>query len=89
MRRRDISFEVGGFVMARIRAERLSKYSHKRLHAQAMDPYQITRKLGSDTYVLDLPDNLGISHIFNVEDLTLHRGTFEPPSLTFGASTST
>ena len=83
MRRRDISFEVGDFVMARIRAERLSKYSHKRLHAQAMEPYQITRKLGSDT------DNLGISHIFNVEDLTLHRGTFEPPSLTFGASTST
>ena len=36
--------------------------------------------------MLDLPDNLGISHIFNVEDLTLHRATFEPPKLLFGAS---
>jgi len=45
--------------------------------------------LGSKTYVLDLPDNLGIGTIFNVEDLTLHEGTFEPPSLPFGAAAST
>jgi len=33
VRRRDISFEVGDFVMARIRPERLRKHSHKKLHA--------------------------------------------------------
>jgi len=35
--------------------------------------------------VLDSPRNLDINPIFNEEDLTLHRGTFEPPSLPFGA----
>ena len=40
-------------------------------------------------YVLDLPDNLGISPIFSVKHLTLHRGTFEPPSLPFSAAVGT
>jgi len=33
VRRKNISFEVGDFVMARIRPERLPKHSHKKLHA--------------------------------------------------------
>jgi len=72
VRPRDISSEVGDFVMACIRPERLPKHSHKKLHAQAMSPHQIIRKLECNAYVLDLSDNLGISSIFNVEDLTLH-----------------
>ena len=53
------------------------------------DPYQIVRQLGSNAYVLDLLDSLGISPIFNVEDLILHQGTFEPPCLPFGVSVGT
>ena len=88
MHRREISFEVGDFVMAW--PEHLPKHSRKKLHARAMGPYQIIKKLGSNAYVLDLPDNLGISPTFNVDDLTLHRRTFEPRSLPFfGASAST
>ena len=37
-----------------------------------MGSYQIIRQLGSNAYVLDLPHSLGISHISNIEDLTLH-----------------
>ena len=54
-----------------------------------MDPYPPIRKSGSNAYVLDLLDNLGISHISNVEDLTIHRGTFEPPCLPLSASAGT
>jgi len=80
---------MGDFVMARIQPERLPKHSHQRLHARAMGSYQIVRKLGSNAYVLELPDNLGISPIFNVEHLTLHRGIFEPPNLPFSAAAGT
>ena len=89
MHRRAANFELGDFVMARIRPERLPRIALKKLHARAMGPYQILRKLGSNAYVLDLPDSLGICPIFNVEDLTLHRGTFEPPCLPFGVSIGT
>jgi len=44
----DISFEVGDFVMARIQPKQLPKHSHKNLHARAMSPYQIIKKLGSN-----------------------------------------
>jgi len=54
-----------------------------------MGPFQIIKKWGSNAYVLDLPNDLSISPIFNVEDVTLHRGNFEPPSLPFGASAGT
>jgi len=51
-----------------------------------MGPYQVLRKLGFNAYVLDLPESSGISPIFNMEDLTLYRGTFDPPCLPFGVS---
>ena len=82
--RKDTFFEVGDFVIDHVRPERLPKNSYKKLHARAMGPYQIFRKLRFNAYELDLPDKLGISLIFNVEDLTLHQGTLEPPSLPFG-----
>ena len=89
MRRRAANFEVGNFVMVQLRPERLPKNSLKKLHVRAMGPYQILRKLGSNTYILDLPDSIGISPIFNVDDLTLHQGTFEPSCLSFGVSIRT
>lgn len=72
---------------AYVRLDHLHKHFHKKLHAWAMSPYQIIRMLGSNAYVLDLP--FGISPIFNVDDLTLHRGTFESPCLPLGASAGT
>jgi len=45
--------------------------------------------MGSNSNVLDLLDNLGISPIFNVEDLILHQGTFEHPSLPLSACVGT
>ena len=89
MYRKAANFEVGDFVVAQIRPERLPINSLKKLHTHAIGPYQIIRRLGSNAYVLNLLDSLGISPIFNVEDLTLYRCTFEPPCLPFGISTGT
>ena len=46
-----------------------------------MGPYSIIRKLGSNAYLLDLPNDMDISPIFNVEDLLPYRSTFEPCTL--------
>ena len=53
-----------------------------------MGPYSIIRKLGSHTYLLDLPNDMDISHVFNVEGLLPYRGTFEPSILPSSVSAS-
>jgi len=87
--RRALNFKVGDFVLARIRPERLPNNFLKKLHARAIGPYKIIQQLGSNAYVLDLLGSLGVSHIFNVEDLNLHQGTFGPLCLPFGVFAGT
>ena len=53
----------------------------KKLYARAMGPYSIIRKLGSNAYLLDLPNDMDINPVFNVEDLLPYQGTFEPSTL--------
>ena len=84
--RRSKEFNVGDYVMVRIHPERIPKTFSKKLYARAMGPYSIIRKLGSNAYLLDLPNDMDISHVFNVEDLLPYRGTFEPS--TFPSSVS-
>ena len=81
MHRRSKEFNVGDYVMVCIRPERIPKTFSKNLYARAMDPYYIIRKLGSNAYLLDLPNDMDISPVFNIEDLLPYRGTFEPSTL--------
>ena len=74
-------FNVGEYVMVRIRPERIPKSFSKKLYARAMGPYSIIRKLRSNAYLLDLPNDMDVSPVFNVEDLLPYRGTFEPSTL--------
>ena len=46
-----------------------------------MGPYSIIHKLRSNAYLLDLPNDMNISPIFNVEDLLPYQDTFEPSTL--------
>ena len=46
-----------------------------------MSPYSIIRKLGYNAYLLNLPNDMDINHVFNIEDLLPYRGTFEPSTL--------
>ena len=59
-------FNVGEYVMVRIRLERIPKTFSKKLYARARGPYSIIRKLGSNAYFLNLPNDMDISPIFNV-----------------------
>ena len=80
--RRSKEFNVGDYVMVRIRPERIQKmFSKKKLYARVMGPYSIIRKMGSNAYLLDLRNDMDISHVFNIEDLLPYRGTFEPSTL--------
>ena len=47
-------------------------------------PYSIICKLRSNTYLLDLPNDMDISLVFIVDDLLSYRGTFEPSSVFTG-----
>ena len=83
MYRRFKEYNVGEYVMVRIRLKRISKTFSKKLYVRAMGPYSIIRKLGSNAYLLDLPNDMDISHIFNVKDLLPYRDTFKPSTLPF------
>ena len=74
-------FNVGEYVMVRIHPERILKTFEKKLYARVMSPYSIIRKLGSNAYLLDFPNDMDISHVFNEKDLLPYRGTFEPSTL--------
>ena len=79
-------FNVGEYVMVRIRPKRIPKTFSKKLFARAMGLYSIIRKLRSNAYLLDLPNDKDISPVFNVEDLLPYQGTFEPSTLSFSVS---
>ena len=79
--RRSKEYNIDEYVMVCIHPERIPKTFSKKLFARAMCPYSIICKLGSNAYLLDLPNDMDISHVFNVEDLLPYRGTFEPSTL--------
>ena len=84
--RRSKEFNVGDYVIVRIRPERIPKMFSKKLYARAMGPYSIIHKMRSNAYLLDLPNDMDISPVFNVKDLLPYRGTFEPSTLPYSVS---
>ncbi|GFY96391.1 hypothetical protein Acr_11g0006970 [Actinidia rufa] len=54
--------------------ERYPKDAYKKLHSKDAGPCKILKKISSNAHVLDLLDNVEISHVFNVEDVTLYPG---------------
>ena len=86
MHRESKEFNVGEYVLVRIRPERIQKMFSKKLYARSIGPYSIIRKLGSNAYLIDLLNDTDISYIFNVDDLLPYRDTFESSTLSYSVS---
>jgi len=75
IRKRLKTFNVGDYVMVKIRPEWLLSGTVKKLYVCSPDPFQILKKLNDNAYAIDLPQDFGISFIFKIEDLVYYKGT--------------
>ena len=73
--RRFKKFNVGDYVMVRMRPECFPQGTFRKLQARGTGPFEILPKVGENGYVIDLPSDWGISPTFNVEDLVEYKGS--------------
>ena len=59
--------------MVRIRSERFSLGTVKKLHARGAGFFEVMKRINDYAYILNLPEGFGISPIFNVEDLVAYK----------------
>ena len=55
----------------------------RKLHAPETEPFRVTKRVGPNAYVLELPPKLGIRSTFNLLDVTEYREPAMIPSESF------
>ena len=81
--RRYKEFKVNDRVVVRLRPERLSFGTTKKLHARSAGPFRILRRCGPNAYEVELPPELGVNPTFNISDLVEFREPTLLPSELF------
>ncbi|KAI0496285.1 hypothetical protein KFK09_022599 [Dendrobium nobile] len=60
--------------MAYFCRQRFPVGTFKKLSRKKFGPFRVIKKLGANAYLLDLPDTVGTSPVFNISDLSLYEG---------------
>jgi hypothetical protein len=75
--RKLVTFERGDMVWLHLRKDRFPTLRNSKLMPRAASPFKVLTKIDGNTYVLDLPAELGVSTSFNVADLKPYVGEDE------------
>ena len=70
--RQHVLFKEGDMVWLHLRKERFPTERQSKLSPRGDGPFKVLKKVGDNAYVLELPDEYGVSPVFNVSDLTLY-----------------
>ena len=68
--RKQIKFEPGDWVWVHFRKERFPSKRKSKLLPRGDGPFQVLKRINDNDYVVNLPEDYGVSSSFNINDLS-------------------